>query len=499
MRVRELIIVFGLVLSLALFGVIALLDAVVDPTDNTDKGIVERDLSGDEVGFIHLVRALSSTDSEGVAHLHLDGYDINELLYASRSKLSFGPLSARSIYLEKVGEGHRLCLPIALYGFETMLSGDIELYDEGGRDLCARISGLRVGKMPIDSGLLSFLNLKGTIVKMLSEQSITASWSEDVLNVRLTRENIGALVSEEIKKDPNASLINALYNLLLVRTDAVVFDIASPEDLNVTIDLGSFGARQDDSLTGVNSFTSDLLTRGVMGRDKVNLASKYYVNGYDRLTAEEQSAITELLSGEGDVSAHKGLIEREKISLVSLLLTQLENNTSYLLPGFKIADRDINALLSDHELVGTVFQFVNSRDSSCAFIAVREVYTTVSDDFINIHVDLDLNGYVITISVDFHTGESPLAAVTGQLGDTYIGGVKLDKSEVDLVFDFLCDQMKEGWIRADKEAGTITLDFSSAFQESPLLAALLSSPNIVTVCEKSLISGGYVQITFKLF
>ncbi len=498
MRVRELIIVFGLSLSLALFGVIALLDAVVDPTDNTDPQIVERDLSGNEAGIIHLVRALSSTDSEGVAHLHLDGYDINELLYAFRSKLSFGPLHARSIYVEKSGEAHRLCLPIALYGFETMLSGDIELYDEGGSDICARISGLRVGKISVDSGLISSLNLKGTIVNMLSEQEIVSFWDGDVLNVRLTRENIGALVAEEIKDDPGAGLINALYSLLMVRTDAVVFDISSPEDVDVTIDLGSFGARQDGSLTGVNSFTSDLLSRGVIGGDKVALASKYYVNGYDRLTAEEQRAITELLSGE-DVSAHKGLIEREKLSLVSLLLTQLESNTGFLRPGFKIADRDINALLSDHELVGTVWQFVDSRDSSCAFMAVREVYTTVSDDLINIHVDLDLNGYVITISVDFHTGESPLAAVTGQLGDTYIGGVKLDKIEVDLVFDFLCTQMNEGWITADKEAGTITLDFTSAFEESPLLAVLLSSPNIVTVCEKSLISGGYVQITFKLF
>lgn len=499
MRVRELIIVFGLSLSLALFGVIVLLDAVLDPTDNTDPQIVERDLSGEEAGVIHLVRALSSTDSEGVAHLHLDGYDINELLYAFRSKLSFGPLRARSIYLEKSGEEYRLCLPIALYGFETMLSGDIELYDEGGIDLCARISRLCVGKMPIDSGLLTSLNLKGTIVNMLSEQEIVSFWDGEVLNVRLTRENIGTLVAEEIKNDPGASLINALYNLLLVRTDAVVFDISSPEDVEVTIDLGSFGARRDDSLTGVNSFTSDLLARGVIGSDRVALASKYYVNGYDRLNAEEQSAITELLSAEGDISAHKGLIEREKLSLVSLLLTQLESNSGFLRPGFKIADRDINALLSDHELVGTVWQFVNSRDGSCAFMAVREVYTTVSDDFINIHVDLDLNGYVITISVDFHTGESPLAAVTGQLGETYIGGVKLDKSEVDLVFDFLCTQMQEGWIRADKEAGTITLDFTFAFQESPLLASLLSSPNIVTVCEKSLISGGYVQITFKLF
>lgn len=499
MRIRELIIVFGLVLSIALFGVIALLDAVVDPTDNTDPGIVERDLSGDEAGIIHLVRALSSTDSEGMAHLHLDGYDVNELLYAFRSKLSFGPLRARSIYVEKDGEDYRLCLPVALYGFETMLSGNIELYDEGGRDLCARISGLRVGKMPIDSGLLSSLNLKGTIVKMLSAQEITSFWDGDVLTVRLTRENIGTLVAEEIKNDSNASLINAFYNLLMLRTDAVVFDIASPEDVDVTIDLGSFGARRDDSLTGVNAFTYDLLSRGVIGGDKVALTSKYYVNGYDRLTADEQTAITELLSGEGDVSAHKGLIEREKLSLVSLLLTQLESNTGFLLPGFKIADRDINALLSDHELVGTVWQFVNSRDSSCAFMAVREVYTTISDDLINIHVDLDLNGYIITISVDFHTGESPLAAVTGQLGDTYIGGVKLDKSEVDLVFDFLCTQMNEGWIRADKEAGTITLDFTFAFQESSLLAALLSSPNIVTVCEKSLVSGGYVQITFKLF
>lgn len=500
MRIFYPIIVLGLVLSLALFGVIALLDAVVDPTDNTDPEIVRRDLSGEEAGFIQLVRALSSTDENGVAHLKLDAYDVNELLYSFRTKLSFGPLRARSIYIEENGGGYRICLPVSLYGFDTMLSGDLELYDENGKDLCAGIRGLKIGKASIDSGLLSSLNIKGAIVGALNGQGITAFFEGESLTVRLTRENMGDILADSIKNDPNADLWQAMYSLLMINTNAVVFDVSSPADIDITIDLGFFGGKAEDSLTGVNAFTTDLLSRGVIGRDKVNLAAKYYINGYGRLSNEEKAVIDSLALGDPNtVSSHAGLIERESLSLVSLLLTQLELNTNLFAPGFKIADRDVNALLSDHELVGTVWQFVNSRDNSCAFVAIREVYTTISDDLINIHIDFDINGYIMTISVDVHTGESPLAAVTGSLGDVYIGETQLGDGEVSLIFDFLCTQLKDGWITADKETRSVTLDFTSAFEENQLLRALLSSPNIITVCEKSLLTdGGFVQITFKL-
>ena len=125
----------------------------------------------------------------------------------------------------------------------------------------------------------------------------------------------------------------------------------------------------------------------------------------------------------------------------------------------------------------------------------------IASDLIEIYIDVNLNGYVLTLRADFITGESGVTAILGTIDSAYFGGVRLSDYEIDCLFEFLTVKLQYDWISVDDEAGTLTLDFTATFKENALLVALLSSSkHIVTVCKSRLIlDGGYVQITFNLF
>jgi len=158
-------------------------------------------------------------------------------------------------------------------------------------------------------------------------------------------------------------------------------------------------------------------------------------------------------------------------------------------------------MLSDLSAAGTGIQYANPADSSCVYVVVDRLYCSIADDQIGILIDVDVNGYLLTISAYFTTGESPITAANGSLDRVLLGDYRLSESETDGLFGFLADQLGQDWIFADKEKRTLTLDFTSTFKENQLLCALLSgSKNTTTVCKSSQThEGGFVQIKFRLF
>ncbi len=499
MRTREIIIIIGLCLSLLLFGVIAVLDQAVDPTDNTNPNIRENNIPAKTAMMHHLIEGLSTIDKEGRTYIHLDSYDVNELLYSLLPKLDFGSVKARSIYIEESESGHRLCMPVQIFGFKTMLSGEVIMFTEGD-NICATVSDLRVAKLPLDEGSLS--GVKGMIISMLMEQGIIAYFDGVTLNLTVTREAIGNLIALRYKNDPNLDLINAMYSLIMLKTDSVSIDVASPTDIRILADFGSLGMTEEGRFSGLNAYVTDLLSRGVIGKEHTDLISKYYLNGYSSLTEEEGDAVKQLLSaeiGEEEIASYGGLIERGSLSITQLLISQLDVGNSFT-PGFKISDGDINTLMTSLPVIGTVWTMTSYRDGGFAYIAISDVLCDISDDLISISVGLEVNGRVINISAEFATGESPLVAVRGMLVGASVGSIRLDEGEMDLIFGFMCDHLNEDWIYTDREGRTVTLDFTFAFSDSPLLSFLLSSRHIVSSCHRRPTNdGGYINITFRLF
>lgn len=503
MRLIESLLATILVLTIMILPVVWAIDQVIDTSDNTDPAIREANTSTEDVAFNMLVEALTGVDEDGIATLELDKGDINELVYSLTSILKFGSIEARSIYIEESKDEYRLCIPASIFGIRTMLSGGFDMFCEDDV-IFLRVTDIRVAKARIGSGILSYFNIQGMITDALSKMNIESGFSSDTLTIKLTRENIGSILAMAFADNSNAGLFCAMYNLLMLKTEAVDINIASPIDAAVSIDFNVFGGKSGSELSAVNTYTKDLLDREVISSDDVSLVSEYYVNGYDRLSDDKKTAITDLLAGEQDAeetASYKGIIKREKLSLVSLLVSQFDFNIGdVLLPSFKISDSDINDMLSDLPLIGTIWQFSSSRDNSCVYIAIKDLYTLIEEDRLTVYAEIDINGYVITLDAGFVTGESPLVAITGTLDKVHIGGLQLDETEVDLMIDFLGNHVKQDWICIDGESRAITLDFTSTFEEDGFLGLLLTSGNsVVTTCEKyALKDGGYIQIKFAI-
>jgi hypothetical protein len=230
--------------------------------------------------------------------------------------------------------------------------------------------------------------------------------------------------------------------------------------------------------------------------------AKYYINGYGRLADSERERISGLLSSEGDVASYGGVVERSPLSVVSLLLGQLDQSGSSLFGdvGFKIADSDINDMLSELDAVGSIWLFTDPDSGRCAYVGISSINSKISDDMISIFVDLDVNGYILTLSADFHTSRSPLLSVTGSLGEICVGEVALSEEESEQIFSFLSAYLKDDWISADAATRSLTLDFASAFEDDPLLSLIfLASKGITTTCKSSALhESGFLLMELRL-
>ncbi|MBQ8413730.1 MAG: hypothetical protein IJX58_00600 [Clostridia bacterium] len=503
-RIYGLIALGVLVVLLIIFGIgtSVVVAQISDSTDNTDPVIVENGVSLTDVVHHIIVSALDGANG-GRLSLKLDSYDMNELLYALSMEEDFSKIGIRSIYIEEADGEHRLCVPIELMGVNSLASGELKMYQEGDT-IFAEVDGLSVGNLGIDSWIVSLFGVKDKIVKLLDEKGITSYFVGDLFRLQMSRAELGSLLSTALAENENVGLVNALYSLLMLRGDAVSIEIASPTDISVGVDMTDFNGLSTPRFDGVNDYTESLLAEGVIDRGVISTVAKYYLNGYEKLTDEEKTTVSERLVAKStpeEITSYAGIVEREKISLLSILLTQLELNTDFLLPGFKIGDGDISAMLSELPLVGTVWQYASYRDNSCAYIAVQSLYCVIGDDLIEIYIDLNLNGYLLTVRADFISRESPLVSIGGSLGKAYLGDVELGEYEVDQLFGFLCGMLQYDWIYTDPVTKSLTLDFTATFEDSNLLVAILkNSRNIVTVCKSRLVTkGGYVQITFTLF
>lgn len=501
MRIREILIICGLILSIFLVGVIGLLEALLDPTDNTDPDVRAENMSAEEVFASLMAEGLCNMDDEGRLTLHIDGGDMNRLLYSMRESLSVGPLILRSIYIEEEKGAYRLCVPVRIGGFETMLSGGLRLISEGD-DILITLSDITVGSLGLNSSVVSLLELKSAIISALYQRGLSGRFEGDSLILPLSREDIGGLVATSLAEDKNGGLVNAMYSLLMLRTDAVEIDIGSPAHVDITVDLGRFGSSADSSFVGVNSYLEDLYSRGIVGREDLPLVAKYYINGYGRLADSERERIVSLLSSEGEVVSYSGVVDRSSLSLVSVLVSQLDQSGSSLFGdvGFKIADGDINDMLSDLEAVGSLWLFTDPDDTSCAYIGLSRIYSQIGDDRVSIFIDLDVNGYILTLSADFITSRSPLVSVTGSLCEMCVGEVALSEEESEQIFSFLSAYLKDDWISADAATRSLTLDFASAFEDDPLLSLIfLASKGITTTCRSSALhEGGFLLMELRL-
>ena len=500
-----MVIIIALLIAFLLFSLtlgICFPMQIYDGTDDTSISIVEQGVSLEVAAYHHIVEGLQN-EKYGVIEVHLDEYDVNEMLYAISRDMDLGAVKLRSMYIESSDRGYMLFVPIRLFGIDSVISGGLKLYDSDGI-IHIEIENVRLGRLKIDSGILSLLNIKELITESMSKYYISSYFEGETLKANISREDLGGLISKLNEDSENRGLIDALYGVLMLDTDAVSIDINSPIDCKITVDLSVFSGVRDDQFQSVNSFSSELLNEGIIDADKVGLIAEYYINGYERLADDEKQTVTELLlerMGEDNLKNYAGAVSREKVSLTDILLDQLKINPDSLAPGFKISDKNINAMLTSTPFIATVWQYSSYRTNECAYIMLQSVYCHIGEDRVDLYIDLNINGYLLTVSANFICEDSRSIAISGTLDKLALGGHRLSEKNTKSLFDFLCSIMQQEWIYTNEETMSLTLDFTNAFNDNGLLSAILgASKNTVTVCKRNLITdGGYINIIFSLF
>lgn len=504
MRKKGILVVLLIItfLTALLAGTALLAAGLQNHTDRTDPQIKAKNVSLETAMYHHLSRALQSIDENGQATIRLELYDINEILYALCADLNFDGFIVKGMYIEQQDDGWRLCVPVQVSEFPSLLSADIRLYEQD-RVLCVELWDFQAGNITIPTALFSALNADAYLSDWLAPFHMTAAFTDGTLKLALSRADLGLWIGELTESSAYQDLVETLYSILMLDTDAVAFHLDPLDGCAITVDLGRFDGHNCPDFDTVNAYSVDLLQRGVIAIDQVGLMAQYYINGYMHLTEEEQSAVLGILSAEQtaeQTQAYAGLVERENLSLTKLLLTQFEVNPNYLSPGFKIADGELNSLFSQLPCVGTVWQYASHRDNTCGYILIQSLYVSIGDDQLALYMDLNLNGYVLTVCADLVCRESPVAAITGQIQTVSLGSYPLGDENLRSLYDFLCDILQADWLQTDRDTLTLTMDFERAFQEDAVLTTLLkNSRHIVTVCKDGqLMDGGYVQITISL-
>ena len=217
-----MVIIIALLIAFLLFSLtlgICFPMQIYDGTDDTSISIVEQGVSLEVAAYHHIVEGLQN-EKYGVIEVHLDEYDVNEMLYAISCDMDLGAVKLRSMYIESSDCGYMLFVPIRLFGIDSVISGGLKLYDSDGI-IHIEIENVRLGRLKIDSGILSLLNIKELITESLSKYYISSYFDGETLKADISREDLGGLISKLNEDSENRGLIDALYGVLMLDTDAV--------------------------------------------------------------------------------------------------------------------------------------------------------------------------------------------------------------------------------------------------------------------------------------
>jgi len=476
---------------------------IIDDTNNTNKDIINNNISLDLAIAHNVYESIDDISSSGEVMINLDEYDINEILYALSKDIDLGVFKVNSMYIELTSDRYRFCAPVSCFGINSLISGNLKIY-EIDEIINIEISDIYVGKLHIDTPILGIFNLKEKIINLLNDYYIDGYFDADGIKASISRKNLGLLIEQLTKDSLYHGLIMALYNVFMIDTNIVNIDVIRPNYFNISIDLAYFEGIKSEEFNSINDYSYYLLSNNYIDILDVNLIGNYHVNGYERLNDLDKERIVNLLSqyqDEKDIKGYDGLIKKDNISLSSILLSQLEVNPDYLIPGFKISDTDINGILSMLEFIGFTYVFTDYKNFKSAYIVIERLYTVIGDDSIDLFLDININGYVITINVGLTAKESQLVLIEANVNDVYLGNYKLNDENVNYLFNFLTKILVVDFIKTDIDDLSIIFDFTVVFNENVLLKNIIEkSTNVVTVCKKHLlIDGGYINITFTLF
>lgn len=465
-----------IIINVIILGIVFI--RIKDTTDETNPLIIENNISLEDAISKNMTYALEETSDTGKAMISLSEYDLNEILYGLIKSIDFkGGFKIKSGYVKLTNEEYKIYLPTMVFGRPTLLNGNITLSDDG-ETLHIGIINLAAGDVNLKSGfissVLSFLGLKRSIIKSFADYGIKAKFKADHLDLSITRDDVKTLLDKMLSKTDIKDFAVSLYNIFFIENKCINLNINNPLDLSICLDFSMFEGAKDLSYDGVKQKVGDLLANKKIKYSDSSIASTYFLTGYQYLSSEQKEETDKVMSGIWDDITYKtnsGMIAREKASMIDIVKAQASVPS---FNGLNISDAEINNIFSKFSLLGAGLSFASYENNDVAYIFVSLFEVEISDDFLEIFVGLNINGYVVTLSVGIDVPASKAVSITGYTKYIKLGNVLVGETDTKNVFAFLIDMLteEEEWIKGDKEAKSITFDFTSLYEDIDVLRIL---------------------------
>lgn len=286
------IIISVLVVLAATAGIggISLVSSLEDHTDNTNPQIIEENISLESLLLYQAVEAMDDVSNTGKIEISLTEYEMNQIFYAVSQEIDIPDVKIRSMYVEFQNDSYKLFIPIEVMNIETLVSCDLAL-KEKNHVISINLSNIKIGKLNKGAINTALGMVENAIIKELSNYYLTTTIQNGEISASISREDLKKAIDEATSEDPLHDIIIVAYNVLMLQTDAVKFNISSPKHFAITIDLIRFGGFKSTTFDSYERDMNQYISSGIVNESNINEVSKCYVNGYKYLTNSERYVV----------------------------------------------------------------------------------------------------------------------------------------------------------------------------------------------------------------
>lgn len=283
-------------------GGVSLVSSLEDHTDNTNLQIIEENISLESLLLFQVVEAMDNVSDTGKIDISLTEYEMNQILYAVSKEISIPDVKIRSMYVEFQNDSYKLFIPIEVMNIETLVSCDLAL-KEKNHVININLSNIQIGKLNKGAINTALGLVEDAIIKALSNYHLTTTIQNGEINASISREDLKKAIDEATSEDPLHDIIIVAYNVLMLQTDAVKFDISSPKHFAITIDLLRFGGFKSTKFDSYERDMNQYISSDIVNESNINEVSKYYVNGYKYLSSSERYVVESAFAKTGSSSS----------------------------------------------------------------------------------------------------------------------------------------------------------------------------------------------------
>lgn len=432
---RRIIWPWVLLVSFLLFTVAPLaIGYVVFQDSNTKRVDIQPNFSMSEMGKRIGVDSLDKTEEEEKISMFVSENDMDNILESALNKVGIKSQFVKKAYVEIKGRRYTFYIDLDAYVMKSRIKIITNLSEsEDKKDFVFTIKDMAVGMM---TGLVKPTKL--VVQRFVNEELINTVFKQAGLSITFDKTNyVLRYPKKDVMSDINSmggnNNMGLYYDIVqtLVEKDMAVFDLDSPNFLDVTMDLKQLKTNEyvtddefhikvdhaevgtkcrDKLVTLVNEGELDP-TSQTFNKDLMNVFGFLFSGGYERLNDEQKELIDSIdfsIVDINNVETYKGfnlnnnpsyLTDKMKDSLMTF--DDLEHNQTEVTI---LNEKDLNNYIAGRNIIG--FTTLMHRQTPESY---KINYMTVDNFYANIYHDgdeqiaefvckININGYPTSLA-----------------------------------------------------------------------------------------------------